>query len=89
MRTSFEATNRYRRPTLNGSETYGDRSRKPTSDEQVAWRHPERPCQLLDDQDRGIARAAFDVADVGAMNAGLVRERLLAPALRLAKPSQV
>ena len=34
-------------------------------------------------------RAAFEIADIGSVQAGLMRERLLRPAFRLAQPAHV
>lgn len=57
--------------------------------QQRSNRHAKWHGKLLDDGDRRIARAAFDIADIGAVDAGLVRIALLAPALLGAKAAQV
>ena len=44
---------------------------------------------LFHDCDRRVSSAAFDVADIGAVDAGFVRERLLAPAFGVTKTTQV
>ena len=45
--------------------------------EQISHRYTERISKPLDDRDRRIASAAFDVADIGAMKTRDVGERLL------------
>jgi hypothetical protein len=57
--------------------------------EQRADRHVQGFCQLVDDRDRGVAGAAFEIADIGAVDAGLPGKMLLRPVLRIAKPAQV
>jgi len=50
---------------------------------------PERPGKFLDNGDGGIAAAALDVGDIGAVQAGAVGVVLLAPALFLAEAADV
>jgi hypothetical protein len=57
--------------------------------QQCAGFDAQRFGQLFNDGDRRIARAALQVADVGPMDAGLMRELLLRPVLFLAQPTQV
>ena len=47
----------------------------------AAARHPERCGKPGHHGDRRVARAAFDVADIGPVDPGLVGERFLAPAI--------
>ena len=51
--------------------------------------HIKTCCEFFDHGDGGIAGAAFEVADRGAMDAGLERELLLAQPLRGAKAPEV
>ena len=48
--------------------------------EQDTGRHGEGLCEALDDGDGGVADAAFDAADIGAVEATLEGEILLGPA---------
>lgn len=57
--------------------------------EQVRRRDAQRVGEPLDDRDRRVARTAFDVRDVSAVDACLERKLLLAQALRLAKTTYV
>ena len=49
----------------------------------------EEGVELLDDRDRRVARAALDVAHIGAVNAGTVGIILLAPALLEPETAQI
>jgi hypothetical protein len=51
--------------------------------------HFQRLRQLLDDRDGRIPSGAFDIADVGAMDARTIRELLLAPTLLVTKTLEV
>ena len=57
--------------------------------EQLAQRHAQRCREPSDDGDRRVARAAFDVADIGPVDTSLVGERFLAPAFAEAQGAQV
>lgn len=57
--------------------------------EQFTGPHIERPSEFLDDRDCRVASSALDIADIGAMDAGAVGIVFLAPALRLAKATNV
>jgi len=57
--------------------------------EQGTDRHTQGFCKLVDNRDRGVAGAAFEIADIGAVDAGLLGKMLLRPVLRIAKPAQV
>ena len=57
--------------------------------QQVAHRHAERQCESRYDRDRRVARPAFDIADIGAVDTGLLGERFLAPAFGEAQAAQV
>jgi hypothetical protein len=56
---------------------------------QRADRHAKCFCKLVDNRDRGVAGAALEIADIGAVNVGLPGKMLLRPVLRIAKPAQV
>jgi hypothetical protein len=60
-----------------------------SSIQQRAGLYLERLGELLDNHDGGIARAAFEVADVGAVDLRLEGELLLRQALLLSQGSQV
>ena len=62
---------------------------KPPLSEQVSCLHTERISEALDDCDRRIASASFDVADIGAVDSGEVGKRLLAQPALGAKPSDI
>lgn len=62
---------------------------RPYSFEENGGSNSERDRKLLDDGYGRVAGTAFDVADVGAMNAGLVREGLLAQPFLITQAAQV
>lgn len=57
--------------------------------QQRANRYAQRHRQLVDHGDRRIASPAFQVADIGPMQPGLMRKFLLRPAFRLAQTAHV
>jgi len=57
--------------------------------DQLARGHFERLRKLLDHGDGGVTPGPFDVADVGAVDAGAVGIIFLAPASRLAEAADV
>lgn len=57
--------------------------------EQVAKRNFKAPGQTLNNLDRRITAGTFKVADVGAMDVGLVRELFLRPVAGLPKTAQI
>lgn len=60
-----------------------------SSVEQFANFHAQTERQLIDHGNGGIPRAAFEVADIGAVDIGFERELLLRPALGLAQAAQI
>jgi hypothetical protein len=79
--------------SLNSGKTV-DRDRCPRSPDVISVQQPpcsyaEGLCEFLDNGDGGIAAAALDVADIGAVNAGAVGIVLLAPALLPAEAADV
>lgn len=61
----------------------------PVGIEQRADGHPKCDRQLVDNRDRRVARAAFQIADIGPMNPGLAGELFLRPASGKAEPTQI
>jgi hypothetical protein len=57
--------------------------------QQRARLHPKRPCQPLDDHDSRVPRATLDITDIGPVDAGLVGERFLTPALCLTEAAHI
>ncbi len=57
--------------------------------EELTGPHAERPSQLLDNRDGGVPAPPLDIADICAVDPGTVGIILLAPALRLAKPTNI
>ena len=57
--------------------------------DEPSCRYAKRLCQFFHDGHRWITRAALDVADIGAVNAGLMGKGLLTPALLLAEDADV
>lgn len=61
----------------------------PVQIKQGADRHTQGFCKLVDDRDRGVAGAAFQIADIGPMDPGLAGELFLRPASGKAEPTQI
>ena len=61
----------------------------PSLVEQLPWLDVEVGGDLVDDGDGGVAGTALEIADIGAVNAGLMREGLLRQTLVLTQAPQV
>ncbi len=64
-------------------------SRRRSLVEQGARPYLQRLRQAIDDLDRRIASAAFDIADVGPVHPGLERKLFLRPPVLTAESSQI
>ena len=57
--------------------------------DQISWLHAKRRSQLDQHLDRRVARPAFNVADVGAVDPSLEGKVFLAPALGCAQALEI